>query len=72
MLALRLLAMSRAIYQVEMSAINDQVVAIRPLPLTSEVGAGDEVLAAVRENIPERLHAIVSNGDGIPIDGGQF
>ena len=64
LLTLRPLAMSRAIYQVEMSDLRDHAVVVRPLPLTSEVGAGDELPAAVRENIPEQLHAIVTNGDG--------
>ena len=64
LLTLRQSAMSRTIYQVEMSAIRDQAVAIRPLPLTSEVGAGDDLPAAVRESIPEQTHAIATNGDG--------
>ena len=64
LLTLRPLAMSRAIYQVEMSDLRDHAIVVRPSPLTSEVGAGDDVPAAMRENIPNELHAIVTNDDG--------
>ena len=56
--------MARVIYQVAMSDLRDHAIVVRPSTLTSEVGAGDEVLAAMRENIPKQLRAIVTNDDG--------
>ena len=56
--------MSRIVYKVEMQDIRDDSVVLKPQPLASEVGAGDDLLAAVRESIPEQLHAIATNGDG--------
>ena len=54
----------RSAYEFDMRDIRDQTISIQQHSLVVAVGAGDDILAAVRANMQKPTRPIVTNGDG--------